>query len=200
MADATDSGPRASPGDVTLLLRRCRDGDPRALEALLPLVYDQLRRLAHRLMRGERAGATLQTTEVVHEAYMRLAGSNVSWEDRAHFMRIAAGQMRHFLVDRARARKSAKRGGGVAPIPLDEALHLSAAPATDLLDLDAALTRLARLDPRKGQVIELHLFAGLTHDEIAEVLGFSTPTVERDLRFARAWLCSDLRPAEGGGE
>lgn len=187
----------SSPEEVTRLLRAWRDGDAAALEALAPLVYAELRRLAEARMRRERPDHTLQATALVHEAFLRLTGSDApAWEDRTHFFAVAARVMRRLLVDHARARGYAKRGGGVRRVSLDEAVELSEEPGEDLLALDAALTRLAALDPRQHQVVELRFFGGLSVEETAEVLGVSAVTVKRDWRAARAWLYAEL--AEGG--
>lgn len=182
------------PPPVTQLLLAWRGGDAQALEELMPLVYEELRRLAARHMRAERHGHTLQTTGLVHEAYLRLANMDVDWEGRVHFMALAATMMRRILVDHARGRGREKRGGGVVPVPLDEALHVSNEPLGDVVELDAALERLAAFDPRKARVIELHYFGGLTYDETAKALGISPATVDRDLRMGRAWLYRELNP------
>jgi RNA polymerase sigma factor (TIGR02999 family) len=185
------------PNSVTRLLLDWRAGDEQALEDLMPLVYEELRRLAARHMRAERQGHTLQTTALVHEAYLRLAGMEVEWEGRVHFMALAATMMRRILVDHARSRRREKRGGGVAPVPLEEALHVSASePLGDVVELDAALERLAAIDPRKARVIELHYFGGLTYDETARALEISPATVDRDLRMGRAWLFRELNPED----
>ncbi len=177
---------------VTGLLKRCRDGDDTAMAELLPLVYEELRRLAGAFMRSERPDHTMQATALVHEAFVRLVDMEVAWQDRAHFMSVAARAMRRILVDHARSRASAKRGGRVRKLPLDEALGVSAEPAAILVDLDEALVRLAAIDERKSRVVELRYFGGLTGAETAEVLGVSVPTVERDLRQAKAWLYREL--------
>lgn len=184
--------PDSSPGTVTRLLLAWRGGRREALDELLTLVYDELRRLAARCLRGERPGHTMQATDLVHEAFGRLMDAEVSWQDRAHFYSVAARAMRRILVDHARARASAKRGAAAARLPLDEAAIVSSEPAPDLLDLDRALERLGEIEARKGQAVELHFFGGLTHEEIAEVVGVSVSTVRADLRFARAWLHSEL--------
>jgi RNA polymerase sigma factor (TIGR02999 family) len=179
-------------GTVTQLLLAWRRGDGDALSRLMPIVYDELRAIAGRLLRGERAGHTLQTTALVHEAYLRLVDREVSPNDRAHFLGLAATTMRRVLVDHARARGRGKRGGGAPRVTLDEALTVSGEPLDRILDIDAALERLAGKDHRKARALEMHLFGGLTHVEIAELLEVSVPTVERDMRFARAWLRSAL--------
>ena len=187
----------SSPKRVTQLLHEWRGGNEAARDELLVQVYQELRRVARRHMRRERAGHTLQTTAVVHEAFLRLADSDVPWQDRAHFFAVAAGQMRRVLVDHARARASAKRGGGALRLPLDEALAAPARHSDELLEIDQALVRLAERDPRKSRVVELHFFGGLTYDEIAEVVGVSPATVRVDMRFAMAWLRSDLTRGTG---
>jgi RNA polymerase sigma factor (TIGR02999 family) len=178
--------------DVTTLLQQWRAGDQRAVEQLVPLVYDELRASAARLMQRERPDHTLQATALVHEAYAKLLRSDVDWQDRAHFFAVAARQMRRILVDHAKSRNRDKRGGGVRHVTLESAAVVQAEPATELVELDAALTRFAELDPRRANVIELHYFGGLTIDEIAQAVGISTPTVSRDLKFARAWLYREL--------
>lgn len=170
------------------MLVRWRDRQQGALDELTPLIYDELRRLAHRRLSGERRDHPLQTTELVHEAFVRLIDSKVSWADRVHFFAVAATVMRRVLVDHARAQRSKKRGAGVVALPLDEALHGGVGLDTDLLDLDQALDRLAGLDERKARAVELHFFAGLTYEEVATALSISTATVHRELTFSRAWL------------
>jgi RNA polymerase sigma factor (TIGR02999 family) len=189
--DTPSSGDRA---EVTALIQRWSSGDEDALDRLIPLVYDQLRAVAHGRLRSERTGNTLQTTALVHEAYARLAGAALSLRDRAHFFALAARTMRRVLVDSSRARLAEKRGGGAEVVPLGAAaLELAdGRDAEDVLELHEALERLEAQDPRKARVIEAHVFAGMTRDEIAEVLGVSTPTVDRDLRMARAWLAREL--------
>jgi RNA polymerase sigma-70 factor (ECF subfamily) len=176
---------------VTLLLRRCSAGDPAALGEILPLVYDELLRLARLHMRNERAEHTLQPTALVHEAYVRLVDAELDLEDRRHFYAVASRAMRRILVDHARSRRSLKRGGGAARESLSEGIA-APAPASDVVELDEALTRLAVLDERKARTVELHYFGGLSHDEIARLTGVSLATVDRDLRFARAWLGARL--------
>jgi RNA polymerase sigma factor (TIGR02999 family) len=187
-----------SPGGVTELLRAWSDGDEGAIEQLTPLVEAELRRLARAYMRRERRGHTLQTTALVNEAFLRLVGARtVGWKDRAHFLGIAARLMRRVLVDHARARGYRKRGGGVQRVTLNEGLVASPEPALDVIDLDRALETLAAADPRKGQVIELRYFGGLSVEETAEVLHVSSDTVKRDWRLAKLWL---LRELEGQAE
>jgi len=192
------SGP--DPVEVTQLLSAWRDGDPGALDRLLPLIYDELHRIASRQRRGERDDHTLDTTDLLHEAYLRLVGSDVDWVDRTHFYAVAARTMRRVLVDHARALGRAKRGGGAVKVPLVDD-QVAEAQGADLLDLDEALERLAAFDERKARVIELHYFGGLNYDETATVLEISAATVHRDLRMARAWLARELgaEPTGGGG-
>jgi RNA polymerase sigma factor (TIGR02999 family) len=160
-------------------------------------VYQELRRLARRHMRRERPGHTLQTTALVHEAFLRLADAGLPWQDRDHFFAVAATQMRRILVDHARARMRSKRGGGARPIPLDEALAAPARNGQDLLAVDEALDRLSAHDARKGRVVELHFFGGLDYAEIARLLGVSLSTVRLDMRFAKAWLRKEIAAAGG---
>jgi len=185
-----------SPGPVTVLLNDLRNGKREAETQLLPLVYEELRRVASHYLRGERQGHTMQTTDLVHEAYLKLAGQQCPWENRAHFFGVAAQAMRHILVDHARARYAGKRGGGQARVPLDDALLVSGAPDSNLLELDEALTKLAQRDPRQARIVELRYFAGLSVEEVAEVLGCVSRTVNRDWRMAQAWLRREL---ESGG-
>ena len=181
------------PGSVTRLLVRWRAGDRAALDELVPLVYDELRRIASRQMRAERPGHALQATALVHEAFVRLVDMEVTWQDRAHFLGVAARAMRRILVDHARARDSAKRGGGAVKVDLLEAASVASEPPAGMTALDEALTRLAAHDGRKALAVELIYFGGLTHEEAAAVLEVSVATVERDLRQARAWLHRELR-------
>ncbi|MCA9739433.1 MAG: sigma-70 family RNA polymerase sigma factor [Gemmatimonadetes bacterium] len=194
-APAGDVGPDAQPdpGAVTRLLRDFQSGDPHAGDQLYPLIYRELRRLAGSFMARERPGHTLQATVLVHEAFIRLAGQRRSeWQNRSHFMSIAASAMRRILVDHARSRGAEKRGGGRDPLTLHEDLSLSPTGDVDVLALHAALERLTELDARQGRVVELRFFAGLSVEEVADLLGISTPTVKRDWRHARAWLKREL--------
>jgi len=185
----------ADASDVTQLLLRSRAGEPGALDRLMPLLYDELHRLAQARLRGERADHTLQATALVNEAWLKLVQQREqSWANRAHFLAIAATVMRRILVNHAEARRADKRGGGRPPITLHETAALVESRAADLLDVDAALQRLAQLDPEKSRLVELRFFAGLTDEEAAEVLGVSTRTVERHWRLARAWLRRELAP------
>jgi len=181
----------------TALLLAWNRGEPDALDALLPLVYEELRRLAARYMRHEREGHTLQATALVNEAYLRLIEvKQVQWQNRAHFFAMAARLMRRILVDAARASGSQKRGGGSPMLSFDDALVISTGPAgpgSDLVALDDALTALATIDPRKSQVVELRFFGGLSIDETAEALQISRDTVKRDWKIAKLWLLRELR-------
>jgi RNA polymerase sigma factor (TIGR02999 family) len=183
----------AAPQTMTQLLSAWSDGDKVALEQLMPLVYQELHRLAARHLASERAGHTLQPTALVNEAYLRLIDQKrVRWQTKAHFLAIAAHMMRRILVDYARARRYAKRGGGAPVVTLDEAAALSVERASDLIAVDDVLNRLSELDPRKGRVVELRFFGGLSVEETAEVLQISPNTVLRDWRTAKAWLHREL--------
>lgn len=172
---------------VTRLLVQWRDGNADALDELTPIVYQELRHLARHYMRDEGAPGVLQTTALVHEAYLRLVGLDVSWEGRRHFFAIAARTMRQVLVDFARSRKAAKRGGGDIPLSLDEG-KIPLERSDQLVALDDALGALALFDERKSQVVELRFFGGLTIAETSDVIGVSHATIERDLKMAKAWL------------
>lgn len=181
--------------DLTGLLIEWRQGDRAALDRLTPLVYDEIRRIAHRYVQREREGHTLQTTALVNEAYLRLAGQQqINWQNRAHFFAVTAQVMRHILIDYARRRHYVKHGGEAQRVAFDDALAteeavlMSKPRAAELLALDEALDGLAKLDPRKSQVVELRYFGGLSLDETAEVLEVSPMTVRRDWRAAKAWL------------
>ena len=179
----------SSTHDVTRLLLAWRNGDEQALEKLTPLVYNELRRLAARYLRRERADHTLQATALVNEAYLQLIDQpQMDWQNRAHFIGVAARLMRNILVDHARAHATAKRGQGAAGLPLDEAKGVHSQTAPDVLALDDALQDLAKIDKRKSRIIELRYFGGLSMEEIAEVTGFSVATLRRELRLAEAWL------------
>lgn len=195
--------PSPSRSDVTGLLVAWRGGDAAAFERLVPLVYRELRHLAHARMRGQSPGVTLQTTALVHEAYLRLLNQqHMPWHNRAHFFGVCAQAMRCILVDAARARGSLKRGRGVVRVEFDEGRVGAQAPDVDLLDLDDALNELARVDPRKSRIVELRYFGGLTVEETAEVLHVSAQTVMRDWNLAKLWLLRTLRhaPGEASGE
>ena len=181
------------PNEVTKLLERWREGNREALDALLPLVYDELRRLAHRHLRNERQEHTLQSTALVHEAYFRLVGQNFpEWQGRTHFFAIAAQLMRQILVDYARSRRAAKRGSGVCMVALDELEVLPQRRDVDIVALNDALDTLAELDARQTRVVELRFFAGLSLEEISEVMEIGTATVQRDWTAARAWLHREM--------
>jgi RNA polymerase sigma factor (TIGR02999 family) len=185
-----------SPHRVTQLLEQWSHGDDAALTELTPLVYEELRRIAHHFMEGQRSDHTLQTTALVNEAYLRLADqTNPSWQNRAHFFAVAARAMRQIVVDYARSQQSQKRGGGLLRIELDEAAIVSPAESKEIVDLHEALERLAALDSRKAQVVELKYFGGLNYDEMAEVLKISRITVRRDWEFAKVWLYTELHDA-----
>jgi RNA polymerase sigma factor (TIGR02999 family) len=183
----------ASSDSVSQLLRRWSDGDKEALDQLMPLVYGELRRMARRYMWKQPSGHTLQTTALIHEAYLRLVGQEEKrWESRAHFFGVAAQAMRHILVDYARARATDKRGGDARAVSLEEAAIVSEERAAELVALDDALEELARLSPRQGRVVELRYFGGLSVVETADVLKISTDTVTRDWNQAKAWLHREL--------
>src|SRR5215510_6773646 len=178
-----------SSQQLSHLLQRWSDGDSEALDQLMPLVYGELRRMARRYMGQQPAGHTLQTTALIHEAYLRLVGQEERrWENRAHFFGVAAKAMRHILMDYARTQNRAKRGGGALQVSLDEALTFSAERSAELVALDDALNELAKLDERQSKVVELRFFRGLTEEEIANVLKDSPRTVSGDWSIARSWL------------
>ena len=184
---------RKPPGDVTRLLHRLQQGDRKAESLLIPLVYDELRRLASVYMRRERPGHILQSAALVHEAYIKLSDQKkVSWRNRAHFFAVAAQLMRRILVDHARARLARKRGSRPDLIPVDEAFAFTPERSNDLLALDEALNRLGEKDPRTLQVVELRFFGGLTVEQTAETMGISARTVKREWNFSRAWLRAEL--------
>jgi RNA polymerase sigma factor (TIGR02999 family) len=183
-----------SSQSVSHLLQRWSEGDSEALDQLMPLVYGELRRMARRYMGQQPSGHTLQTTALIHEAYLRLVGQEEKhWENRAHFFGVAAQAMRHILVDYARARKTVKRGGKLRTISLEEAAIVSEERAAELVALDEALAELARLSPRQSRVVELRYFGGLSVVETAEVLKVSPDTVTRDWNQAKAWLHRALK-------
>jgi len=180
------------PDEVTQLLLAWGAGDAAARDRLIPLVHAELRKLAQAHMRRERAGHTLQTSALVNEAYLRLVRGQVSWQNRAHFFGIAARLMRQILINYAAARGYAKRGGDQLRVSLSAAAEVAEAEAVELLALDVALGKLAAVDPRQSQIVELRFFGGLTNEEIAEALGISLSTIEREWRTARAWLRTEL--------
>jgi RNA polymerase sigma-70 factor, ECF subfamily len=188
----------ADPAGITQLLLAWGHGDEAALSRMIPLVHRELQQIARRCMAGERGGHSLQATALVNEAYVRLVDvQQMNWQNRAHFLAMAARLMRRILVDHARSKGYAKRGGGVAKTVLDEALVVSNEPGRDLVALDDALEVLASVDERKSRMIELRFFGGLSVEETAVVLNVSPDTVKRDWRLAKAWLLRELRGAEG---
>jgi RNA polymerase sigma-70 factor, ECF subfamily len=188
---------QSEPQDFTRLLLAWNGGDEGALKKLVPQVYQELRRLAKRQMQGEHPDHTLQTTALINEAYLRLVDlRNVQWQNRAHFFALCARLMRNILVDFARSRHYAKRGGGAQPVSLEESLVVSRSHSTDLVAVDDALKSLAKVDERKAKVVELRFFGGLTVEESAEVLKVSPETIRRDWRLAKVWLLREL--TQGG--
>ena len=177
---------------VTRLLHEWKNGDSRALDELMPIVYRELQVLAGRLLAGERPGHTLSATALVHEAYLRLVDADVAWQDRTHFYAVAARVLRRILVDHAKTQKRQKRGGDAEKIPLDEAVLIGSEAASIVVDLDEALDRLAIQDARKSEIIQLLFFGGLTYDETADALSISPATVHRELKLAKAWLYREL--------
>ena len=185
--------------EITALLVRWRQGDAGARDDLIALVYPELQRRARGYLRSERPNHTLDAGAVVHEAFVRLVGAEIDWQDRAHFFAVAARIMRRVLVDYGRRRRREKRGGGAVQVTLAEGLMRGDEPGADVVALNDALDRLAAVDARKAQIVELHFFGGLTYEETAEVLGTSRATVTRELRFAKAWLHDQLaQPPEDG--
>ncbi len=188
------------PGDVTQLLNAWADGDKRALDELIPLVYTAIHRIARSSLRREGSNRKLQTTEVVNEAYLQLVRQrHVRWQSRAHFFGIAAQIMRRILAEQARRRKATKRGDGIEPVSLDVAPMLPGRDDVDFSDLDEALQRLTALDPRQGQLVELRFFGGLSIEETAEVMKLSPATIKREWSSARAWLRRELASGEPPG-
>jgi RNA polymerase sigma-70 factor, ECF subfamily len=181
-----------STTQITELLLDCGKGDKAALDQLLPLVYEELRRLANHYMRHERPDHTLQTSALINEAYIRLIDAKVSWESRTHFFGIAARLMRQILVDHARTRKQAKRGGGQHKTSLSGALEIDNPEAADIIALDEALNSLAKIDLQQSRIVELRFFGGMTIEETAKILSISHATVERDWQMARAWLRREM--------
>jgi RNA polymerase sigma factor (TIGR02999 family) len=193
MLDRCHIAPATMQGQITNLLLAWNAGDAQALERLMPIVHDELQRLAHRYMAGERLGHVLQTTALVNEAYLRLIDSSrVQWRNRAHFFAVSAQLMRRILVDVARARNKLKRGGDTVVVSLDEALDVSHEPGADLIALDEALARLAVFDERKSKVVEMRFFGGLSVEETAEALHVAPITVMRDWDMAKVWLLREL--------
>lgn len=195
MSDRFQTGPRDDEtSETTLLLRAWADGDQAALERLTPHVYRTLKRIAGHHLKNERAGQTLQATALVHEAYLELIDiTSVDWQHRAHFYAVSAQIMRHILLDRARRRVAAKRGGDAERVNLDELPDLGGSRAKELIALEDALNALAAIDARKARVVELRFFGGLSVEETAEVLAVSPETVMRDWKFARSWLQAELK-------
>lgn len=177
---------------VTLLLHHWKNGNEEALDQLMPLVYEELRRLARRYLSAERPEHTLRATELVHETYMRLIGAEIDWQDRAHFYAVAARVIRRILVDHANSRNCRKRGGDVERVPLDESLVIGAEAPEIIVNLDDALRRLAVVDSRKSDIVQCLYFGGMTYDETAAALNISAATVDRELRIAKAWLHREL--------
>jgi len=177
---------------VTQLLQQWGDGNKEALDQLMPVVYEQLHRLASHCLRGERSDHTLRATDLVHEAYVRLVDADVAWQDRVHFFAVSARLLRRILVDHAKSHNRQKRGGGAEKIPLDEAVMIGPQSVGGIVELDEALQRLAVLDQRKSELIELLFFGGLTYDEAAAALKISPATVHRELKMAKAWLHNEL--------
>jgi RNA polymerase sigma factor (TIGR02999 family) len=190
-----------SSQSVSHLLLRWSDGDNAALDQLMPLVYQELRRMASRYMGQQPTSHTLQTTALIHEAYLRLVGPEEKrWENRAHFFGVAAQAMRHILIDYARTQNRDKRGGGARAVPLDDVFMICTERSAELVALDDALTELAKLDARQSKVVELRFFGGLTEEEIAEVLKVSPRTVSSDWNLARSWLLRELDKTVTSGE
>lgn len=182
------------PTQITVLLRELADGNRAVVDALIPLVYNELRRIADRQMARERPDHTLSATALVHEAYLKLVDQReVDWQNRAHFFAIAAGSMRRILINYAQRRMAEKRGGGAGFVTFNDEIMGTDARAEELIALDGALERLKDMGRRQADVVEYRFFGGLTHEEIAEVLGVSVPTVQRDWRMARAWLSRELQ-------
>lgn len=179
--------------EVTQLLASLNAGDARAADALIPLVYKELRRLAGHYLKQERPGHTLQPTALVHEAFLKLVGQEASWQNRNHFFAMAANLMRRILVDYARSHDAKKRGGSAEKVSLDDAFVFATERPSEVIALDEAMKELAEIDPRRAQVVELKFFGGLNTDEIAEVLGVHSNTVLRDWNLARAWLKTQLK-------
>jgi RNA polymerase sigma factor (TIGR02999 family) len=182
--------------DVTGLLAAWSQGDASALERLMPILYAELHAIASRHLRDEHAAHTLQTTALIHEAYLRLVGSKVDWQSQRHFVAATSRAMRRVLVDHARARQRLKRGGGALPITLQDVAQEPATDALDVIAIDSALGQLEQIDERKARAMELHFFGGLDYAEIAQLLGTSPATVHRDIRFASAWMHDKLVSGE----
>ncbi len=189
-----------SSDEVTCLLKAWCAGEKNALDHLMPIVYEELHHAARRYMRRENSGDTLQTTALINEVYLRLVNfPGVSWQNRAHFFAVCAKLMRRILVDRARARRAQKRGGGMAAPAFDEAFFVPNAPSSDMVALDEAMNRLSKIDERKSLVVEMRFFGGLSIEESAEVLNVSAETVKRDWKLAKVWLLRELSPENRDG-
>ena len=196
-AAASAPDPTPPKGDVTRLLNDLKKGHPGAADLLIPLIYDELRRLASRLLRGERSDHTLQTTALVHEAYIKLNGGGADeFNNRSHFFAIASQAMRQILVDSARSRKAKKRGGGAIRVELTEGLAVSEDGALSALIVNDALLKLQQIDARQASIVEMKFFVGMANDEIAEVLGVGIRTVIRDWKSAQSWLYGELGPVD----
>jgi RNA polymerase sigma factor (TIGR02999 family) len=184
---------QSKPSDVARLLQQWTDGDRQALDELIPLLYEQLRRIAHQRLRSDQASPSLNTTALVHEAYFKLVDlHSARFRDQAHFLAMASRVMRRLLIDHARARHAARRGGGAQAVQLEDALRISDAQIDAITDLDDALQRLEKVDPRQSAILEQRFFGGLSLEETAEAVGVSLATVKRELRFACAWLAAEL--------
>ena len=192
-----DFPPSSSSGAISRLLENVRKGDADAAYTLMPLLYNELHRLAMHYMRSERPGHTLQATALVNEAYLKLVDQKeANWENRAHFIAVAAQVMRNVLIDHARSRQRIKRGGMQQKVPIEDVVLISEEQTDDLIALDSALERLAKIDARQSRIVELRYFGGLTVEQTAEVLGISPKTVKRDWAVARAWLHRELRSTQ----
>jgi len=197
MPSRMTDNPNTAPQDVTVLLQAWTEGDEDALAKLTPMIYEEMRRLARHYMARERSSPTLETGAILNEAFLRLVHwKNARWQNRSHFYGLAAQMMRRVLVDHARSRRYSKRGGGMRPVSLDEAIVVTPERSSDLVALDDALVRLASVDERKSQVVELRFFGGLSVEETAEVLNVSPFTVARDWTLAKAWLQRELSRKE----
>jgi RNA polymerase sigma factor (TIGR02999 family) len=185
------------PSEITALLLSWRDGDEQARDRVVAILYPALQQMAHRQLRGERPGHTLQTAGLIHEAYLRLVSADVAWEGRGHFLAVAASTMRRVLVDYARARRGPRRGGGVRPVTLEEGIAAAPGRPDDLLALDEAIERLSTLNKRQAALIELAYFGGYTYPEMAEIMGISAATVDRELRVAKRLLGRLLQEPTG---
>jgi len=185
--------------DITQLLNRWADGDRSAMESVTPLIYDELKRIARQVFSRERGQHTLQPTALVHEAFEKLIGVDVEWQDRAHFYALAARMMRRLLVNHANSRDAKKRGGDALKVTLHEELHADGSADEDILQLDAALSRLAEVSERQADILELHYFGGLTQPQIGVALDISESTVRRELRLAKIWLRKLLSESASGG-